>query len=140
MAPAVGRLKTRPEFLRVAQGRRKWVTPGVIVQVRRRAAAGMERARIPVDLVRVGFTASRKVGGAVERNRARRRLRAACSEVMPFMGKAGYDYVLIARGETLRRPYKALLDDLKTALMQLSRDAAKSGGRRSGHSERAGRP
>lgn len=64
----------------------------------------------------VGFTASRKVGGAVERNRARRRLRAAAQAVLPLYGMPGNAYVLVARRETLTRPFEGLITDLKSAL------------------------
>jgi ribonuclease P protein component len=131
MASALGRLKTRSDYLRVAAGRCKWAAPGLVVQARRRAPDAAQESTAAA--IRVGFTASRKVGNAVARNRARRRLRAACSEVMPDMGRAGYDYVLIARGETLRRPYGALLDDLRTALARLAADRdSTAGGKRVG--------
>jgi ribonuclease P protein component len=68
---------------------------------------------------RVGFTASRKVGNAVARNRARRRLQAAACDVLSARAKAGWDYVLIARQATLERPYDALLSDLDKALSRL---------------------
>ena len=127
MASALGRLKTRPEYLRVAAGRCKRAAPGMVVQARRRAedVPQEDGGAGSAEAIRVGFTASRKVGNAVARNRARRRLRAACSEVMPDMGQAGYDYVLIARGETLRRPYPQLLQDLRSALARLAGDRTK---------------
>jgi ribonuclease P protein component len=68
---------------------------------------------------RIGFTASRKVGIAVERNRARRRLKAAAAAVLPQAGEPGFDYVVIARGETLTRPFADLLGDLETALKRV---------------------
>lgn len=108
----IARLKRRAEFLRVAESRRKSVTPGLILQALRHAAADATAAR-------VGFTASRKVGISVERNRARRRLRAAVDRVMPLHAAPGHDYVLIARAATIRRPFAALLGDLETALRQL---------------------
>ncbi len=66
--------------------------------------------------VRVGFTASRKVGNAVVRNRAKRRLRAVAAQVLSNWGKSGMDYVLIARAATAERPFAALLADLEMAL------------------------
>ena len=91
---------------------RKWVAPGLILQALRREAD-------PTGPWRVGFTASRKVGIAVLRNRARRRLRAAVARVMPDHAVPGHDYVLIARGATVRRAYPALVEDLRAALRRL---------------------
>ena len=104
-------LRRRPDFLRVADGRRKWVTPGLILQTLARAPTDDAS-----DAIRVGFTATRKIGNAVIRNRARRRLRAAAASVMAHHAVAGFDYVLIARSGTPGRPYAALIDDLETAL------------------------
>lgn len=123
MGAAVTRLKRRAEFLRVAGSGRKWAAPGVILQALKRPAdAPSGNARpypIAPDTVRLGFTVSRKVGNAVKRNRARRRLRAAANEVIPALAKPGYDLVLIGRGQTLTRPYAALLDDLTVALKRV---------------------
>jgi ribonuclease P protein component len=69
--------------------------------------------------VRVGFTTSKKVGNAVARNRARRRLRAAVDEVFPALARPGLDYVVIGRQETVARPYSLLLQDLRTALKRV---------------------
>lgn len=68
---------------------------------------------------RVGFTASRRVGIAVARNRARRRLRAAADRLLPAHAAPGRDYVMIARSGTLTRPFALLLGDLETALKRL---------------------
>ena len=68
---------------------------------------------------RVGYTASRRVGNAVARNRARRRLRAASAEVLPAHAQAGHDYVVIARAGTLTRQYQALVGDLEEGLRRL---------------------
>jgi len=108
------RLKSRSDFLRVAGERMRAVRPGLVLQ----AAPGPEDNG---DALRVGFTASRRVGNAVARNRAKRRLRAAAAAVLPRRGRPGTDYVLIARAETGARPYAALLADLEGALRQLSR-------------------
>jgi ribonuclease P protein component len=108
-----GRLTRRPEFLRVAASRRRWAMPGLILQV---ADSPLSAPNGPF---RLGFTASRKVGGAVERNRARRRLKAAAAAVMPAHAAHGMDYVLVARAETVTRPYAGLLGDLEAALRRL---------------------
>lgn len=126
----LGRLKKRPEFLRVAAGRRKWVTPGLILQAlprqgaRETASAGTDT---PDSEVRYGITVSRKVGNSVQRNRARRRLRAAARELLPVVGRPGTDYVIIGRKTTLSRDYAELKDDLKTAVERLASPGAGAG-------------
>jgi ribonuclease P protein component len=123
MKPEIRRLKTRPEFLRVAATRRKKVTPGLILQAARRTGAAAEWSGSP-EAIRVGFTASRKVGKAVARNRARRRLRAAAAQILPEMGQPGHDYVLVARAGTLTRRYADLVADLRAALASLGNEGA----------------
>ncbi len=80
---------------------------------------GKGRAAGGGEAFRVGFTISRKVGGAVDRNRARRRLRAAAERVMPRHARLGHDFVLIGRRATLKRSFPALVGDLETALKKL---------------------
>lgn len=113
----LGRLKKRGEFLAAARKGRKAVTPGLVLQALRRKD-GDDEARP----ARFGLTASRKVGNAVTRNRARRRLRAAAAELLPEFGRAGTDYVLIARGDTPARPYRELLQDLRSALAKVEEE------------------
>ncbi len=119
--PAIGRLKTRPESLKVAAAGAKWVTPGLVLQMRRRPATPATESvkDTGAKQVRVGFTVSRKVGNAIRRNRARRRLRAVATEVLPEHGRAGCDYVLIGRAGTLYRRYAYLVADLRTALARI---------------------
>ncbi len=104
------RLRTRADFLRAQRGVRK-STAGLTLEV----CATPEAAARP-GRFRVGFTASRKVGGAVERNRAKRRLREAARAVLPLSGRERTDYVLVARPATLDRPFAALLKDLASAV------------------------
>ena len=99
------RLTKRAEFLRAARGVRR-VTPGITLEICHSGG----------QTVRVGFTASRKIGGAVVRNRAKRRLRAVAAQVLPLSGVAGTDYVLVARRDTVTRPFESLKADLAQAL------------------------
>ncbi|TPE50453.1 ribonuclease P protein component [Amaricoccus solimangrovi] len=106
-------LRQRSEFVAASKARRT-SRAGLNLQARRRGAGE------PAEGVRVGFTCSKKVGNAVARNRAKRRLRAAAAAVLPEAGRPGWDYVLIGRPEaTAARPWPDLLDDLRDGLAQL---------------------
>jgi len=104
----LNRLKKRADFLRAQKGVRQ-VRPSVT----------LELCRSPEPAgPRVGFTATKKLGDAVTRNRAKRRLRAAARALLPLYGVPGHDYVLVARAATLTHGYDGLLDDLKAAISQ----------------------
>ena len=107
---SIGRLKRRADFLRVAAARRKWAAPGLILQAAPQPESTEEAS------VRVGFTASRKVGNAVKRNRARRRLKALAAEMLTSGVNPGLDLVLIARPATVDRPFDELRRDLQQSL------------------------
>ena len=102
MAP-LRTLRKRSEFLYVRAGA-KAVRPSLIVEARQREAAG------PIGF---GLTASKKVGNAVIRNRARRRMREAARQLLPLHGRPGADYVLVARQTTPDADWAALLDDFE---------------------------
>lgn len=88
------------------------------------------RAREDGDaLIRAGFTATKKIGGAVVRNRAKRRLREAARLLLPQHGQRGCDYVFIARSGTTARPWLRLLDDVKSALISLAANPGPAGAR-----------
>jgi ribonuclease P protein component len=109
----VSTLVRRADFLAAARARRQ-ARPGLVLQGRLRSPE--ERA----EGIRVGFTCSKKVGNAVARNRARRRLRAAARAEIPGLGRDGWDYVLIGRPEaTAARPFTELCEDLASALRAL---------------------
>ena len=103
-------LKKRADFLRAARGIRR-VEGAITLETCPTPEPEALQGRL-----RVGFTASKKIGNAVARNRAKRRLRAAASQLLPLLGRAGHDYVLVARGTTVARPFPALLSDITTAL------------------------
>lgn len=108
MPGRLSRLTRRGEFLRVAGRGRKAARPGLVLQALPQ----------PGDALRLGFTATKKIGGAVTRNRAKRRLREAARLVLAEAPPPGWDLVLIARDATATRPFAQLLGDLRGALRQ----------------------
>ena len=107
-------LTERADFLAAARAGRAG-TPGFLLQARKRAETEADPAAM-----RVGFTCSKKVGNAVARNRAKRRLREIARAVMPDAGRPGWDYVLIGRADvTATRPFPELLADLRQAMTRI---------------------
>jgi ribonuclease P protein component len=105
---ALSRLKRRHEFLCVAAEGRRAARPGVVLQAR----------PAPDSPLRVGVTATKRIGGAVVRNRAKRRLREA-ARLLLADAPPGWELVLIAREATPGRRFAALLGDLSGALSAL---------------------
>ena len=103
-------MRKRADFLRAQKGRRQ-STPSLTLET-----CASPPAKAAPGAVRIGFTASKKVGGAVQRNRAKRRLRAAAAATLPLLAREGHDYVLIARTTTLSRRFPELIRDLSKAL------------------------
>ncbi len=105
-------LSKRSDFLKAARAKRQ-PAPSMLVQARRRAPDEAEG-------IRVGYTCSKKVGNAVARNRAKRRLREVARKVLPEIAHDGWDYVLIGKpGDTAARPFDMLENDLRKALVKL---------------------
>ncbi len=128
---ALATLKRRADFLRVANAGMKWGSAVLVVQaskavdrkaigeMRAEPGAHSRRTRSRVPTICVGFTASRKVGGAVQRSLAKRRMRAIAREVLPAEAKPDFDYVLIARPATLTCEFAKLRAELRQALRRL---------------------
>lgn len=125
------RLKQRADFLAATAGAKAPVS-GFVLQARDRREDGP---------VRVGFTCSKKVGNAVERNRVRRRLREVVRLAPPEAMRPGHDYVLIGRRTALNLPFERLVEDFNRALGRVH-GAAKDGGTNggSGSARAGGRP
>lgn len=111
MAPPT--IKKRREFLWVRNGRRHSAAAFVLEARARHDVAGADAP------ARFGYTVSKKVGGAVVRNRVRRRLRALTSALTPEQTLPGFDYVLIARSAAVERDFAALKNDLDVALARV---------------------
>lgn len=109
--PPIARLKKRASFLAAAKGAAA-ARGAVVVQAIVRGDGA--------TAIGVGFTATRRIGGAVVRNRAKRRLREAARQLVPLHAKPGCDYVFIARAGTAKRPWLRLLDDVESALISLA--------------------
>lgn len=109
--PSITRLKSRAQFLAAAKGA-SLGRGAVVVQMLHRADGSPHLGE--------GFTATKKIGNAVARNRAKRRLREAARALLPLHGVAGRDYVFIARMGAGERPWARLLDDVGTALIGLA--------------------
>ena len=110
--PKITRIQKRADFLACAKASH-CARGAVLVQA---------RARDDSPIVRAGFTATKRIGGAVERNRAKRRMREAARLILPDLAHPGFDYVFIARGGVTTRPWPRLLDDVKSALIRLAAD------------------
>ena len=113
----IGRIKNRPDFVKIQNKGQKWVSHGLIVQA------------MPNDLgeIRVGYTVSKKVHkSAVKRNRIKRRLRAVAGDILPGRAKQSCDYIVVGRLLSATRPYEELKQDLVWCLgkMGLLNDVA----------------
>jgi len=111
-AQRLATIKKRADFL-AANGGRRVPTPGFVLLVRDREDADVS--------MRVGFTVTKKIGGAVVRNRMKRRFRALAQEIVPAKGFAGSDHVMIGRGKGVERDFGLLRSELERALDGLHR-------------------
>jgi ribonuclease P protein component len=114
--PKITRIQKRVDFLACAKGPH-CARGAVLVQARARDESPSETSTI-----RAGFTATKRIGNAVARNRAKRRLREAARQILPDLAHPGFDYVFIARGGVTTRPWPRLHDDMKSALVRLAAD------------------
>ena len=105
----IERLRKRADFLAAARHLRR-VAGAITLEM----VPTPDKARAP-ETLRLGFTASKKIGNAVARNRAKRRLRAAAYALLPLSGREGHDYVLVARQGILVRDFAALKNDIAEA-------------------------
>ena len=115
----LGVLKTRSEFLHVRSGKHR-AFKNLVIQANANPSSGA---------IRVGFTATKKIGNAVVRNKAKRRLRHVARELLPEHGLRGVDYVFIARNSTASTPYKSLISNTRDALAsipQINKKVSKS--------------
>ena len=101
------RLKKRHDFVKISQQGQRFFGTGFVLQVVDRGANNPQG-----DVVRVGFTTSRKIGGAVQRNRARRRLRELARLTLPLVALAGHDYVFVGTKAAIDCPFAKMQQEL----------------------------
>lgn len=106
-------LKKRKDFLRAAKGVRMVVSTAIL-----QAARSLSEEEVPF---KIGFTASKKIGKAHIRSRAKRRLRAVVREVFPELALPNVEYVLISRFNTAYCSYQTLKSDIKWALKKANK-------------------
>ena len=112
LAAPLEKLRARSDYIAAAKAKRV-STSGFVLQARKRVETNAPQPRY-------GITCSKKVGNAVARNRAKRRLRALANSVLPLLGREGWDYVLIGRAQaTVNQPFDMLLENLRFALKKL---------------------
>ncbi len=108
---SIARLRSRAQFLRVQSHKTKWVSKGLIIEIRPNEDAG----------IHFGITVSKRVSKlAVTRNRVKRRLRAVVYDVLPDYVAQHYDIVVIGRATTQAREYEDLRNDLRWCLKKLN--------------------
>lgn len=118
-------LRKRADFVRAAQKGEKWVTRNLVVQAFKRPPLKpdeiQKNKKQHGNNIRVGFTASKKTGNAIRRNRIKRRMRAIVRDILPQAQEtaAGYDIVLIGRYKAATDEFERLLRDFTTALHKL---------------------
>lgn len=103
-------IRKRPDFLAANRGKR-YATPGFVLLVFDR--------RDDNPAKRLGITITKKVGNAVVRNRMRRRFRELAAELIPQLGKAGADHILIGRADGIERDFPLLREEMAKALRKL---------------------
>jgi ribonuclease P protein component len=125
-------LKHSAEFKRIRGGAR-WGTEAFLLEGKQRVshpveagAGGKSQSGIPDDCAepsgpRFGFTITKKLGGAVARNRMRRRLKAVVRGLDPGLARNDFDYVVVARAGALDQPYETLVAGFRTALEHIGR-------------------
>lgn len=114
-------LKKRQDFLRAAKGF-KTVVPSLVLQAAQSLSPSRKNPQpLTEGKVRVGFTATKKLGKAHVRNRTKRRLRAVAREYFPLLGRPNTDYVIIGRYNTADIEFSKLRQDLKNALKRINK-------------------
>lgn len=109
--PHIESLKKRADFLRLGEGSLKSSNPVFLLLSKPNHAES--------DIIRIGYTVTKKIGNAVVRNRIKRRFRAAVRDIFPENAKPGHDYVMIARSKAPDILYGDLRESLRFALIHL---------------------
>ena len=114
-------LRKRKDFIAIRAGRRQH-SPSFVLQMRERG-----EDNFAAEGVRIGYTATKKTGNAVERNRIKRRMRAVVHQVMPIYARQAHDYVLIGKRAALNTEFETMVAELGSSLSRVHQNSDKSG-------------
>jgi len=114
-------LRKRKDFIAIRAGRRQH-SPSFVLQIRERGEDNLS-----AEGVRIGYTVTKKTGNAVERNRIKRRMRAAVHQIMQIYARRAHDYVLIGKRAALNTEFETMVGELGSSLSRVHRNSNKSG-------------